>query len=183
MISAADIASSGYSARDLWELEKAGTLDRVRRGRYRRPDAKLSPQDDLLEVASRIPNGVFCLVTALYLHEMGTQSPPKIWVAIPKGARSPHIEDISLVTIERTKKNLAKGIEVRKIGRKRIRITTPAQTVVDCFKFRNRVGQDVAIEALKGGFENRKFTSDELYHIAVENHAWNTIRPYAEAIG
>jgi predicted transcriptional regulator of viral defense system len=178
-----DIKHLGFSVSYLADLSDSGLLQRLGRGIYTLPtESNWSSHRSKVEVAARYPKGVLCLLTALAYHDMGTQLPPSVWIAIPPHAWAPKIATVPIEVVRMKPELLEVGVDEHVIEGVSVRITSPARTVVDCFKFRSRVGTDVAFEALKDGLARRRFTSDELYGYATMEHVWSVIRPYAEAI-
>jgi len=133
-------------------------------------------------VQRRVPNGVFCLLSALVFHQFTTQNPHELWIAIPNKAWRPQVDYPPVRYITMSGEALDNGIETHCIDGVDIRVYSAAKTVADCFKFRNRVGLDVAIEALKEGWRHKKFTIDELMRFAEICRVTKVIQPYAETI-
>ena len=132
----------------------------------------------LAEVAKRVPKGVFCLLTALRFHGLGTQNPREVWLAVDRRAGIPRVDFTPVRTIRISGVALTAGIEKHDIEGVRVRVTSTARTVVDCFKFRNKIGIDVAVEALKDYRRLRKGTADELWRQADQLRLAKVIRPY-----
>jgi predicted transcriptional regulator of viral defense system len=133
-------------------------------------------------VAKRVPVAVICLLSALVFHEITTQSPPAIWIALSKGARKPALTSPSLRVVRLSGPSLTAGIENHQIEGVPIRVYSAAKTVADCFKFRNKIGLDVAIEALKDCLRQKKANVKEIYRDAKIYRVGNVIRPYMEAL-
>ena len=129
-----------------------------------------------------MPHGVICLLSALRFHEMTTQAPFEIWLAIDRKARLPRLEHPPLRIVRFPAPALAEGVETHEIEGVPVRITTPARTVVDCFVYRHKVGLDVALEALRDCWRRRRATMDELHRAAQARRMANVMRPYLEAI-
>jgi len=172
----------GVSRTELQRLVKRGDLIRLRRGIYSRPDESESTEHhDLSAVAMSIPRGVICLLSALRFHGLGTQNPAEVWVAIHGKARKPKIEYPPVKIVRFSGPALEHGVETHQIEGVIVRVTSPARTVADCFKFRNKIGPDIALEALREYRRARK-SLDELVQAAQEVRVANVIRPYLEAL-
>ena len=142
----------------------------------------MSEHRSLAEVTVRVPKGVVCLLSALQFHEIGTQAPFEVWFAIPNRVTPPLIEYPAIRIVRMSDEALTDGLQRKRIDGLEVPIFNPARTVVDCFKFRNKIGLDVAIEALREGWRERRFTMDELWHHATLQRVANVMRPYIEAI-
>jgi len=136
----------------------------------------------IASVGKLVPNGIICLLTALRFYEIGTQNPSSVWVAIPSNYRAPKLSDISISAVHFGGKFRKIGVRDIAIDSASIKITTPTRTVVDCFRFRNKIGLDVAIEALEEGVRKKAFTSDELVKMVQECRIYTVMKPYMEAI-
>src|ERR1700684_2212843 len=145
-----DIEAIGLPREYLVRLHRQGRLSRPGRGIYTLPDANVTERHSYAEVAKRVPEAVICLLSALAFHEITTQSPPAIWIALRKGARRPALTSPSLRIVRLSGPSLTEGSENHQVEGVPIRVFSAAKTVADCFKFRNKIGLDVAIEALKG---------------------------------
>jgi predicted transcriptional regulator of viral defense system len=162
-------------------LCKSGQLERRSRGLYARTDAPITQNYELEEIAKRVPNAVFCLLSALSFHNIGTQLPHVIWISVPKSSWKPTIEyPLNLTYV--TGPAYSFGIQEHIENGVTLKVYSPAKTVADCFKFRNKVGLDVALEALKETWRDRKATADELVAAAKACRMYNVMRPYMEAI-
>lgn len=177
-----DIEAIGLPREYLLRLHRQGKVVRSGRGLYSLPDAAITERHSYAEVARRVPGSIFCLLSALAFHEITTQSPASVWIALPKGARRPAISTPSLRVVRLSGPSLTEGIENHKVEGVPIRIYSVAKTVADCFKFRNKVGLDVAIEALKDALREKKATVNEIYRYAKVCRVGNVIRPYMEAL-
>jgi predicted transcriptional regulator of viral defense system len=172
----------GISRTKLQRLVKQGDLIRLRRGIYSQPDeSETTEHHDLAGVAMSIPRGVICLLSALRFHGLGTQNPAKVWVAIHVKARKPRIENPPVKIVRFSGSALEHGVEMHQIEGVTVRVTSPARTVADCFKFRNKIGPDIALEALREYRRARK-SLDDLVQAAQEVRVANVIRPYLEAL-
>lgn len=181
IIRAKDIEEHGISRHSLYNLCKKGLLIKSARGMYMLPDMPITEHHNLVEVAKKIPNAVVCLISALSFHELTTQIPHEIWIAVPRDTWRPIIDYPPLHYTVLTEKTYNFGIQEIKIHGVMVKIYSPAKTVADCFKFRNKIGLDVAIEALRDAWRSRKVTMDELVEAAKINRVLNVILPYLEA--
>lgn len=182
VLRAEDVRNQGWSPQLLIRLHEAGKLQRVSRGLYGLPDAELSEHQTLIEVCRRVPKAVVCLVSALHFHEIGSQLPHEIWIAMPEGSHAPKLSYPSLRVSRLRGAAYSEGTEVLTERGAIIRVYNAAKTVADCFKFRNKIGLDVAIEALKDAWMSRKVTMPELSHFAKINRVEHVMQPYLEAV-
>ncbi len=173
---------SGISHRTLRRLAEAGDLAQVGRGFYALPGA--IPEDiDLLTAIGRSHHAVIGLPSALRYHDLTTQNPSEVWLLVPKGAWRPRGSTAPTRVVTVAKALMTLGVERQQIAGHEIRVTNPARTVVDCFKFRRLVGLDVAIEALRDGWKARRFTMDQLHGYAKHLRMANVMRPYLLTLG
>src|SRR5262249_54007297 len=163
-------------------LTRQGQLTRVGRGLYAFPTLEPTEHHTLAEVSKRVPKGIFCLLTALRFHGLGTQNPREVWLAIDRRAGIPRVDFTPVRIIRVSGAALTSGIEEHRVDGVRVRVTSRARTVVDCFKFRNKIGVDVAVEALRDYRRLRKGTVDELWRQADRLRMTRVIRPYWDAI-
>ena len=182
LLRARDVAQQGLPTIALTRLVQAGKLERIARGLYGVPGAKTSEHRSLAEVSARVPKGVVCLLSALRVHEIGTQAPFEVWLAIPLHMATPRLEQPAIRVVRMSDEALADGVERRSMDGVKVPVFNAARTVVDCFRFRNKIGLDVALEALRDGWLKRKFTMDDLWHHATRGRVANVMRPYIEAI-
>ena len=152
------------------------------RGLYTLANADVTEHQTLIEAARRVPHGVVCLLSALRFHELTTQAPFEVWLAIENSARRPQTESIPIRIVYMSGAALELGVEEHVIEGVAVRIYGAAKTVADCFKFRNKVGVDVAIEALRDYRRRPDFHVDALWHFAKVCRVSNVMRPYLEAI-
>jgi predicted transcriptional regulator of viral defense system len=160
----------------------ANQLLRVARGLYAMPGYQSGEHGALVEVAKRAPDALFCLLTALRIHDLTTQSPFEVWIAIGNKSHPPRMEYPPLRTTRFSAAALTTGVETRRVDGVKIQVTSVAKTVADCFKFRNKVGLDVALEALREARRAKKASADELWRYAKINRVTNVMRPYLEAV-
>ncbi len=191
IVSADDLAEAGLPRRYLSRLARRGELDRVGRGLYALPDRDLTEHHDLAVVARRLPDAVVCLLSALRFHDLTTQAPFEVWVALRTGAWEPRPGSVPVRTVRMTPDALEAGVEVHDVGPVPVPVFSPAKTVADCFKYRNLVGLDVALEALhefrRARREQRQGNSSEWTVDALWRHAGTcrvqgVLRPYLEAV-
>lgn len=176
-----DLAARNIPHTLLSQLHAQGCLERVSRGVYRLPQGATTEHATLAEVCIRIPSGVICLLSALHYHHMGTQSPHQVWVAIPEKARQPRINYPPLRTVRFSGAALQEGVETHTTLDGAVRVYSPAKTVVDCFKYRNKLGLDVALEALRAYIRDQRNSPDVLWYYAKLLRMANVMRPYLEA--
>ena len=181
IVRAGDIEASGISRNHLYRLCREGLLRRSARGLYVLPDAMVSEYTALAEVAKRVPRSVVCLVSALNFHGISTQLPHEIWIALPRGAWHPRLDYPPINLTYMSGEAFSFCIQEHNLDGVHVKIFTPAKTVADCFKFRNKVGLDVAIEALREIWRSRKATMDELAEAARICKVSKVMRPYMEA--
>lgn len=177
-----ELTERGIPRSTLQRLLAEGAVERIARGLYALPGRQLGEHQSLLEVAKQVPGGVICLLSALAFHGIGTQLPHQVWIAIGSKARHPKVSQVAIHLVRFSKEALRHGVERHQIGGVDLRVTSPAKTVADCFKFRNKVGLDVAVEALREGWRDRRFSLPELYEAAQVCRVGNVIRPYVEAL-
>jgi predicted transcriptional regulator of viral defense system len=177
-----DIEAIGLPREYLLRLHRQGKIVRSGRGLYSLPDAAITERHSYAEVGRRVPGGVFCLLSALAFHEITTQSPGSVWIALPQGARRPVLKTPSLRVVRLSGPSVTEGIENHKVEGVPIRVYSVAKTVADCFKFRNKIGLDIAIEALKDSIRQKKATINEIYRYAKICRVSKVIRPYMEAL-
>ncbi len=182
MVRPRDIEVLGIPREYLLRLHRQGKLNRTSRGIYSLPDAAITERHSYAEVAKRVPEAVLCLLSALAFHEITTQNPASVWIALGKGARKPAVLSPSLRVVRLTEPSLSAGVEKLPVEGITVRVYSAAKTVADCFKFRNKIGLDVAIEALKDSLHQKKVTVNEIYRYAKICRVSNVIRPYMEAL-
>jgi len=176
-----DLSEMGISREMLRYLHKKQLVERAGRGLYRLA-GQMEEHRSLIEASKLVPKGVICLLSALRFHEIGTQEPYDVWMALPNSAWRPRIKTLRMRFVYPSGRAFDEGIEVRDLPGGKIRIYNPAKTIVDTFKFRNKVGLDVALEALREGLHSRKATRDELWHYAEICRVQKIMLPYMEAL-
>lgn len=182
LLRARDLATHGLPTMALSRLVASGQLQRVARGVYSLPEQAISAHRSLAEVAIRVPQGVVCLLSALRFHEIGTQAPFEVWLALPQTMPAPRIQRPALRVVRMSAAALAEGVQRVVVDGVSVAVFSPAKTVADCFKYRNKIGLDVALEALGEAWRARKLTMDELWHYATIDRVHNVMRPYMEAL-
>jgi len=166
----------------LWRLARRGLLEQRSRGVYALAGHEFTEHHSLAEAAKRVPQGVICLLSALRAHNLTTQSPHEVWIAIDRKARLPKSGAAKLRVVRFSGAALSEGIEQRQIEGVRVPIYNVAKTVADCFKYRNKIGLDVALEALREAWRSRRATSNDLWKYAEICRVANVMRPYLESL-
>lgn len=177
-----DLDAHGIPRTYLSRLQAAGKLQRIGRGLYVLPNSKVSEHRSLAEACKRVPKGVVCLLSALRFHELTTQAPFEVWLAIGEKAWRPRMDYPPLRIFHFSSTALHAGVEKHQIEGMTIPVFNPAKTVADCFKYRNKIGLDVAVEALRECWRSRRCTMDELWTYAKVCRVHNVMRPYLESI-
>ena len=177
-----DMDKYGLYRKYIHMLYDQGMLNRIGRGLYVLPDAEPSENRSIAEACKRVPSGVICLLSALRFHDLTTQSPYEIWMAIDHKARSPREPAIPIRIVRFSGKALISGAEQHEIEGVPVRVYCPAKTIADCFKFRNKIGLDVALEALRDCHRSRKCTMDDLWKYAKICRVANIMKPYLESL-
>jgi len=179
-----EIRSMGIHPQTLQRLVRSGKLERAARGLYRLPDPdyEITEHHGIVLGASAAPKGVVCLLSALQFHVIGTQLPRQLWMALPRGAREPCPHYPPMRFVHMSGEAFTTGIEEHVLEGRQVKIYDVAKTVVDCFKFRNKIGMDVALEALNESWRERKLDLNLVTEYARVCRVWNVMRPYLEAI-
>lgn len=172
----------GVRSLELKRWLSTAEVERISRGVYRKASSESDGREELLAVCKRVPSGVLCLESALYFHELGTQIPRKVTIAVDRTAWVPKIESPPTQVVRFSDKAFSEGIEPFVTHGVRLRVYGKAKTVADCFKFRNKIGEDVAVEALRSLVSTPGFTADELLHFAKICRVETVIRPYLVAV-
>ena len=178
-----DLAELSLPKDYLNQLSQRGILLKLGRGLYQHPEQTISSHQSLVEVAKLAPKGVISLLSALSFHEIGTQNPFEVWLAIDRKGWRPTIDYPPVRYVTMSQETLHAGVEVHQIEGVDVNVFCSAKTVADCFKYRNKIGLDVAIEALKEGWKERKFTMDELSKYAITCRVSKVMQPYMESLG
>jgi predicted transcriptional regulator of viral defense system len=162
-------------------MVRRGELQRAGRGIYR-PLAEATELDTVAAVCARVPDAIICLLTALAIHRIGTQLPADVWIALDRKARKPRITELPVRLVRYSGAMLTYGIDQLAIQGVPARITSPARTVVDCFRYRNKIGIDVALEALKESLRTRRTTVDAIIRAAQACRVYSVMSPYLQAV-
>jgi len=182
LIRPCDLAPQGIPRVSLTRAVRRGQLERVGRGLYGLPGREVSAHGSLAEVASRVPKGVVCLLSALRFHGLTTQAPFEVWLAIENKAIKPKLDYPVLRIVRFSGAALTEGIEEHFVDGVNVRVTGVAKTVADCFKYRNKIGLDVALEALREGWHEKRMTSDDIWRYAKVCRVANVMRPYLDSL-
>ncbi len=178
----AQAVREGIHPSTLYAMRDSGVLDMVSRGVYRLSDSPPLGNPDLVTVATRIPNGVICLISALSFHELTTQIPHEMHVALATGAEEPRVDFPPIRTYRFAGQSFSEGVDTHDLDGIGVRIYCAEKTLADCFKFRNRIGLDVAVEALRFYRERKILRADELVRYASICRMRKVMQPYLEAI-
>jgi predicted transcriptional regulator of viral defense system len=181
-IRARDLEAAGIPRTYLKRLSERGLLEQIDRGLYRAADAPVTELKALAEVAKRVPHGVVSLLSALQVHGLTTEAPHAVWITIDLHARTPRLYYPTLEVVRASGLARDHGIESRVIEGVRVRLTTPAKTVADCFRYRRHVGLDVALDALRDYLSQRRGGVDALVAAARADRVYSVVRPYLEAL-
>lgn len=179
---ASDLADAGVPRAVLTRMAASGQLERAARGLYRLPDSGSSEHDGLVTVASKVPQAVVCLLSALQFHGLTTQLPWQVWFAMPRGSHVPRLEYPPIRMVQFTGEAYTQGIETHERDGVKLHVYSVAKTVADCFKHRNKIGMDVALEALKDARAQGRASFDDLWRCAKVCRVSNVMRPYMEAV-
>jgi len=182
IIRPSDLETCGIPRARLYSLVQEGLVERRGRGIYVARDHALTADHALAQAAKRVPNGVLCLLTALRFHGLTTQSPAEVWIALPEKARKPRLDYPRLRIVRFSGKALTEGVETHPVEGVNVRLYSAAKTVADCFKFRNKIGIDVAVEALKDFSRTHRGGANELARFARICRITRVIQPYLDAI-
>lgn len=182
IVRASEVSELGIPRKYLATLEKEGAIVKQGRGLYSLADAAVTDRHTLALACKSVPAGIVCLVSALQFHNIGTQLPFQVWLAIPSRSHRPILEYPPLRLCEFAELSYRNGIERFFDGKSEIRVYGPAKTVVDCFRFRNKIGLDVGIEALKAYLERSEASVEELIQYAESGRVSKVILPYIEAL-
>jgi predicted transcriptional regulator of viral defense system len=177
-----DALHLGIHPETLYRLRDSGELARLERGLYRLSDLPPLGNPDLITVSMKVPSGVVCLISALAIHELTTQIPHEVYLALPRGAEPPRLDHPPIRVFWFTKRVFEFGLEAHKLDGTQIRIYSPEKTIADCFKYRHKIGTDTAREALKLYLERRKKNLEALLEAAEVCRVSRVMRPYLEAL-
>ena len=182
MLRLKDFVAEGVGPETLARLVREEAVVRPARGLYQLPDARIEAAHSLAEAAVLVPKGVICLISALQYHELTLQMPAAVWMAIERTAWRPKIDYLRIRFVRFTGPALKDGVVRHLIEGVAVPITNPAKSIVDCFRYRGKVGLDVAMEGLREGLRRGRCTPDELWRHARTARVWSVMRPYVEAM-
>lgn len=177
-----EAAGRGIPASYLDRLRERGDVERIARGLYALPDHDVTEHHSLAATARLAPKAVVCLLSALQFHGLTTQSPAAVWVALPNKAWAPKVTSPKLKIVRYSGAALTEMVEEHEVEKVAVRVYSPAKTVADCFKFRSKIGLDVALEALRDCWKKKRATMDELWAAAKVCRMENVMRPYLESL-
>jgi predicted transcriptional regulator of viral defense system len=182
MLRLKDFIVEGIGPETLARLVREAEVLRPARGLYQLPDAQVDAGHTLAEVAMLVPKGIICLTSALQYHELTLHVPSVVWIAIDRTAWRPKFDYPPIRVVRFSGWAVTEGIERHQIGNVEVPITDPARTIVDCFRYRAKIGLDVAMEGLREGLRLRRCTPDQLWRFARKARVWSVMRPYVEAM-
>ncbi len=182
ILRARDLEEHGIPREYLSRLTERGDLVRLGRGLYQHAEHEVAAEHSLAEAAKRVPRGVICLLSALRFHGLTTQNPFEVWLAIGQNDHEPRLEHLSLRIVRMSGDARTLGVEERSVEKVPVKMYSPAKTVADCFKFRSKIGLDVAIEALRDFHRMQAGSMDELWRYAGVCRVQSVMRPYMEAV-
>jgi predicted transcriptional regulator of viral defense system len=182
IITAREAARQGIHSQILTRLVREGSVERIARGQYRLPDQATTEHHTLAIVARSAPNAVLCLLTVLSFHGIGTQLPARVWIAVDRRARRPALRYPPLNVVRFTGEAFTQGIEILDIEGQPVKMYSVAKTLADLFKYRHKIGIDVAIEALREAWRERRFTMDEIDRYAKICRVYRVMTPYLEVL-
>lgn len=177
-----DAVALGYSRMYLAQLVKQGLVRKISRGLYATPQRKETEYSSFAEIASKQPKALVCLVSALSFHGLTTQAPHEVWIAIGNKDRIPTMTYPPLRVVRFGGETLTEGVASHMMDGVEVKVTNVAKTIADCFKFRNKIGLDIALEALKEAVQSKRVTMDELWHYSQLCRVHNVMRPYLEGL-
>lgn len=177
-----ELIDAGVDEETVARLVRGGDVVRLARGLYQLPDADLQAEHSLAEAAKLVPKGVICLISALQFHWLTVQLPPFVWMAIDRTTRKPKVAHPNIRFVRFGGTALTMGVEAHDIEGVSVRVHDPAKTVVDCFRYRNKIGLDVALEGLRVAIRQRRARPEDIVRYAKACRAWTVIRPYLEAV-
>lgn len=182
IFSAREAFSQGIHSQVLTRLVQEGTIERIARGQYRFADGPITEHHTLGIVARAVPGGVICLLSALSFHEIGTQLSSRVWLAIDRRARRPGLKYPPLRVVRFGGKAFTEGVAIHKVEGHPVKVYCVAKTLADLFKYRNKIGLDVALEALREAWNERRFTMGEIVRYGHICRVQRVMKPYLEAL-
>ena len=177
-----EFINAGIAQETVARLAREGAILRLTRGLYQLPRAELDANHTLAQAAKLVPKGIVCLLSATQFHRLTVHTPSAVWIAIERTARKPRIDYPPLRIVRFSGAAFTMGVEEHEIEGVSVRIYGPAKTIVDCFRYRTKIGLDVALEALREGLRQRRCQPDDLYRYALATRTWAVMRPYMEAM-
>jgi len=177
-----DLDTLKLSRTQLRSMLRAGEVEQIGRGLYRYHAVEPTELETIATICARVPHAIVCLLSALAIHDIGTQQPPEVWIALDRKARKPRLDDIMVRIVRFSGSMLHYGVTTRMIQGVPMRITTPARTVVDCFRYRNKLGLDIALEALRDALGRKLATVDEFVRAAEACRIYSVMKPYLQAV-
>ena len=177
-----DLRDAGVGPETVARLVREGVVLRVARGLYQLAGAMPDTRRSFAEASALVPKGVICLTSALQFHELTLQMPSAVWVAIDRTGWKPKIEYPPIRFVRFSSHALEQGVKRHLIEGIEVPIFEPAKTIVDCFRYRNKIGLDIALEGLREGLRTKRVTPDQLWEFARTARGWSVMRPYVEAM-
>jgi len=177
-----ELTAAGVNEETVARLVRTGDIVRLARGLYQLPGVDFQAEHSLAEAAKLVPKGVICLISALQFHRLTVQLPPFIWMAIDRTTRKPKLDYPPIHFVRFGAQALTMGVEAHVIEGVNVRIYDPAKTVVDCFRYRNKIGTDVALEGLREAIRQKRARPDDIARYARACRAWTVIRPYLQSV-
>jgi len=172
----------GLSRMYISRLVKDGKIERIGYGLYTLEGSDFDENQSILEVATKVPNGVICLLSALRFHDLTTQNPFEVWFAMERSTWIPKVDTVGLRVFSFSPKVYEAGVETHVISGVTVKVYSPAKTIADCFYYQKTVGLDVCLEALRDAWNARKVTMEELFHFAQIRNVKGTMLPYLNTL-
>jgi predicted transcriptional regulator of viral defense system len=182
MLRLKNFIAKGIEPETMARLVRDGQVVRPARGLYQLPNTQVDASHVLAEAAALVPKGIVCLISALQYHSLTLQMPSAVWMAVERTAWKPIISYPPVRFVRFSGWAMTEGVERYPIQSRKVPITNPARTVVDCFRYRNKIGIDIAMEGLREGIRKQKCTPDQLWQYAKKAHIWTVMRPYVETV-
>ena len=177
-----DLRDAGVGPETVARLVREGTVIRVARGLYELAGTIPDPRRSLAEASALVPKGVICLTSALQFHELTLQMPSAVWMAIDRTGWKPQVDYPSIRIVRFSGQALTGGVKRHLIEGIEVPIFEPAKSIVDCFRYRNKIGLDIALEGLREGLRSGRVTPDQLWEFSQTARVWSVMRPYVEAM-
>jgi predicted transcriptional regulator of viral defense system len=177
-----DLRDAGVGSETVARLVREGAVTRVARGLYQLAEVVPDARRSFAEASALVPKGVICLISALQFHELTLQMPSVVWIAIDRTGWKPKVEYPPMRFVRFSSRALREGMKRHLIEGIEVPIFEPARTIVDCFRYRNKIGLDIALEGLREGLRTKRATPDQLWEFARTARVWSVIRPYVEAM-